>query len=265
MKKHFVSGVAGILLLAGCDLTVAPSESNFAYSTFVVERDEVSGDLIIEPTTMFFRASQASLADSRLMGDGCSVQPVDEFHIPVNLQHINGGDSVLVESATNKVALKPVTIPQRTEYRRVGPPRLVALHTDTLRITTFGGAGGFPPRTHRIAMVRPAVFEPVVIPATAVTMEVRWSNATNDPAAKVEVSLPYRDIDDDFVQVVCVFSDTGVGSVPAAATTGLRLAEDPMAGRGLRFRANFQQSGGNVIAAMIYAESGIEVEAAPVP
>lgn len=259
MKKHFV-GAAAVLLLAACDLTVPQPESNYAYNTLVVESDDVSGDLVIEPNTIFFRASRAVLADTRFMSDGCAVQPVDEFSAPVGLRHINGGDSVIVESATGKVSLKPVSLPQRTEYRRSSPEPLTALHTDTLRITTVGGVGGFPPQTHRIAMVRPAVFEPVVIPAEAQPMEVRWSNATNDPAVKIEVNFPYRAVDDEFVQVICIFSDTGVGSVPATTSAGLRSAEGPFTGRGLRFRANFQQSGENVIAAMIYVERQIEVD-----
>lgn len=261
MKKHFV-GAAAVLFLAACDLTVPQPESNYAYNTLVVERDEVSGDLIIEPNTLFFRATRAVLADSRFMDEGCLVEPTQEFSAPSGLRHINGGDSVIVESATHQVSLKPVTLPQRTEYRRTSPQPLSALHTDTLRITTVGAAGGFPPQTHRIAMVRESVFEPVVIPATALPMEVRWSNATNDAAVKIEVSFPYRDVDDEIVQLLCIFSDTGVGSVPATASAGLRSAEGPFTGRGLRFRANFVQSGDNVIAAMIYAETAIEVDVA---
>ncbi len=261
MKKQFV-GAAVVLLLAACDLTVPEPENNYAYTTLVVELDD-AGDLVVEPRTIFFRASRASLADSRFMNVGCEVQPVDDFNAPVDLRHINGGDSVIVESATGKIALKPVTLPRLTEYRRSSPEPLSALHTDTLRITTVGGVGGFPPQIHRIAMVRPAEFEPVVIPATALPMEVRWSNATNDEAVKIEVNFPYRDVDDSFSQVFCVFNDTGVGSVPATVSAGLRAADGPFSGRGLRFRANFGQSGENVIAAMIYVERQIDVDEEP--
>lgn len=262
--KHRYWPAAALLFLVACDLNTPQNERNYAYFSLGVTPGDVPGQLLVAPSGVFFRAAFGTLlTDSRTITEGCLVEP-RAINPSTPFDHINGGDSVIVSADLGGVVLKPVNLPGRVEYRPPGAQRISAAAGDTIEIVTVGGSGGFPPMTHKIAIVTPTTMSPVTIPAPGTPMDLTWSNPSNDEAVKVEITFDFMSNTGTPMRLLCILNDDGAAQIGAQFLSGMQQAEDPpMSANVLRYRSNILQSGANTLLAIVFHESMIDVTSAP--
>lgn len=265
MKKSLVSAAALMLLLSACDLNSPRETQNYALVDILATPS--GQELSLTPTAVFFRSGRLTLPDSRDMAEACANTP----HNPgegqeIQLELINGGDSVLVSSGLTQAYLYPSIVGATTRYELTGTQTVLAAANTPVTVATIGTTGGFPAMSHSTAALAVPTVGTVVVPVSvSQDMVVTWDQPTNNIANKIEFSIPYTSVDNVGMRLICVFNDDGQATIPASELAGMREALNPPAtGEATRFRASFNQVGGDAIIVVVRSPKGFNVEHASV-